>query len=226
MGNDCVYAVSLMSAIYEIRYTCEALVSNFTDHPAPPNRIEGKLIEYRRLRRSYAHYTDKVQGLHEKVDRQKKRASGASKRLESKLDRNRLKLSGAEEAHNDLGRSLLALIEEVTLHYWKDLVPLLHMMIQFSVSHTSDMATVMSKLEVVDVMLESISEEYGTSVAGRLEDLKPEPLPDSIQIPDAPSTPKVKGEGQEEKDQEEKGEDEVVIEEGISPCESQGLESV
>ena len=100
------------------------------------NRIEGRLIEYRRLRKHYAHYTEKVQGLHEKVDRKHaKKSPQRNTRLESKLDRNRLKLSGAEEAHNDFGRSLLDLIEEVTMYYWKDLVPLLHMVIKFNIHH-------------------------------------------------------------------------------------------
>eukprot|EP01083_Nonionella_stella_P135234 411375_1 len=65
--------------------------------------IEGRLIQFRQMRQKYAHYTGKVQGLHVKVDKKKeKRAAGAKSRLESKLDRNRIKLSGAEEVHNDV----------------------------------------------------------------------------------------------------------------------------
>jgi len=205
-----VYAKRYMEWIVGYLEEWETIVST---------RIEGRLIEYRKLRRSYAHYTDKVQGLHEKVVKQKaKKAAKASFRLESKMDRNRLKLSGAEEAHNDIGRSLLSLIEEVTVYYWKDLVPLLHMMIQFSINHSSDLATVMAKLEKTDAILKNISEQHGTSVTGRLADLKPEPVPENIKIQEGPITESIP-ENAKEKDEEKEDLDSLA-------SESQCLESV
>ncbi|KAL7539298.1 hypothetical protein ACHAXR_009169 [Thalassiosira sp. AJA248-18] len=170
-------------------------------------RIEGRLIEFHQMRRKYVHYTDKVHGLHGKVDKQKtKNAAGAKPRLENKLDRNRLKLSGAEEAHHDFGKSLLSLIEEVTHHYWKDFLPLLHMIIQFNINHSSDLATVMAKLEKTDASLRNISKEHGVSIAGRLEELKPE---ENLKV-----------------DEEKRDEMEEKGEEDSSGKGSQGLQSV
>ena len=124
--------------------------------------------------------------MHEKADKQKKNRGSPTHRLEEKLDRNRVKLSGAEEQHNDLGKNLLELIEEVTKHHWKDLVPLLHMMIQFSINHTADLSTIMAKLEKTDAILKDISEDHGTSVTGRLTELRPEPIPEDIKIQEVP----------------------------------------
>lgn len=138
-------------------------------------RVEGRLIEFRKMRSSYAHYVDKVQGLHQKADKQKARSkqvpAKASLGLSTKLERNVLKLSGAEEAHDDYGRSLLVYIEEVTTTYWKDFIPLLHMVMKFSINHSSDMASVMMKLEKIDAVLKN----NGIGVAGRLGELKSSP---------------------------------------------------
>ncbi len=139
------------------------------------NRIEGRLIEFRKMRSSYAHYVDKVAGLHEKADKQKAKSKqvpkAASPRLASKLERNVVKLSGAEEAHDDYGRSLLLYIDEVTTTYWKDFVPLLHMFMKFSMNGSSDTTVVMKRLEKVDAILKK--SEIG--VTGRLEALKTSP---------------------------------------------------
>mmetsp|Transcript_19534 Transcript_19534/g.41120 ORF Transcript_19534/g.41120 Transcript_19534/m.41120 type:complete len:381 (+) Transcript_19534:96-1238(+) len=138
-------------------------------------RIEGRLIEFRKMRSSYAHYVDKVAGLHEKADKQKAKSKQvpktASPRLANKLERNVVKLSGAEEAHDDYGRSLLLYIDEVTTTYWKDFVPLLHMFMKFSMNGASDTSVVMRRLEKVDAILKK--SEIG--VTGRLEALKSSP---------------------------------------------------
>ena len=172
------------------------------------SRIEGRLIQFRQMRQKYAHYTGKVQGLHVKVDKKKeKRAAGAKSRLESKLDRNRIKLSGAEEVHNDVGKSLVALIEEVTVNYWKDVVPLLHMTIQFKINHSSDLAAVMQKLKRTDATLKEVSEQHAISETGRLDYLKPEPIPESVNLDCVPE--------EEERDEKDS-----------SVAESEGLASV
>mmetsp|Transcript_17727 Transcript_17727/g.27729 ORF Transcript_17727/g.27729 Transcript_17727/m.27729 type:complete len:357 (+) Transcript_17727:3-1073(+) len=134
-------------------------------------RIEGKLFQFCQMRQVCAHYTDKVQGLSDKAGKKKK---GASSSLQDKLDRNRLKLSGAEEAHNEFGTVLLAFMEEVTLRYFKDFIPLLHMIIQLSIKHSVDVASVMIKLEETDSGLQHLCAEHGISIAGRLEELRPE----------------------------------------------------
>lgn len=128
------------------------------------------------------------------------------------MDRNIIKLSGAEEAHNDFGRSLLSLIEEVTGNYWKDLVPLLHLSIQFHINHSADLATVMAQLEKTDETLKNISKQHGVSVTGRLEELRPEVILENIKVVEAPQ--------KEEKNNEEKEH------EAGSAHESQSLESV
>ena len=128
------------------------------------------------MRQSYAHYVDKVQVLHEKTDKQKSRSkevpAKASPRMANKLERNVLKLSGAEEAHDDYGRSLLVYVDEVTTTYWKDILPLLHMIMQFHINHGSDLAAVMAKLEKTDALLTKIGEDHGVGVSGRLGELK------------------------------------------------------
>jgi len=134
-------------------------------------RIEGNLFQFRQMRQVYAHYTDKVQGLIDKVGKKKK---GASSSLQDKLERNRLKLSGAEEAHNEFGTVLLAFMEEVTLRYFKDFIALLHMIIQLSINHSADVASVMKKFEETDAGLQRLCAEHGISIAGRLEELRPE----------------------------------------------------
>jgi hypothetical protein len=133
-------------------------------------RIEGKLFQFYEMRKVYAHYTDKVKGLSEKASKKKR----ASSRLQDKLHRNRLKLGGTKEAHDEFGKGLLALMEEVTVHYFKDFIPLLHMIIRLSINHSSDVASVMKRLEDVDASLKEVCEEHGISVAGRLEELRPE----------------------------------------------------
>ena len=174
------------------------------------------------MRQTYAHYTDKVQGLQGRVDKQKtKKAAGASAGLEGKLDRNRLKLSGAEEVHNDFGRSLLTLMEEVTIHYWKDMVPLLHMIIKSNINHSSDLATVMKKLEKTDSILKDVCEEHGISVTGRLEYLRPEPITENIKVDEAPE----EGEKKEDKEEVDEAPDEGEKKEAKEEEDSSSSES-
>ena len=135
------------------------------------------------MQQRFVHYTGKVHRLSDSVVKQNAaRESGARPRLEGKLERNLAKLSGADEAHSDFGSTLLSLIEDVTHHYWRDMVPLLYMMIQFSISHSNDISTVLSKLEVVDATLQSIAEQHGVKISGRLRKLKPELPPETKKV--------------------------------------------
>ncbi|EED90903.1 predicted protein [Thalassiosira pseudonana CCMP1335] len=148
-------------------------------------RIEGRMIEFRKMRQDYSHYVNKTQVLHEKADKQKARSklipAKASPRLASKLDRNILKLSGAEEAHDDYGRSLLLYIELVTSTYWKDLIPLLNMLCEFYLASSSDYADIMAKLQTTDANLRKLAMDHGVGMGGRLQALKAK-RPESLVI--------------------------------------------
>ena len=142
-----------VNAVYAARYN-EWIIRYLEEWESiVSTRVEGKLIQFRKVRDTYVHYSDKVHGLHGQLDKHKAKDGSPKPRLEDKLERNRLKLSGAEEAHHDLARSLISLIEDVTEHYWKDMIPLLHMTIQFSINHSSDLAAVMARLEKTEVNL-------------------------------------------------------------------------
>ncbi|KAL9186271.1 hypothetical protein ACHAXT_005509 [Thalassiosira profunda] len=168
-----------VNAVYAARYK-EWIIRYLEEWESiVTTRVEGKLLQLRKVRDTYVHYSDKVHGLHGQLDKRKAKGSPPKPRLEDKLERNRLKLSGAEEAHHDLARSLISLIEDVTEHYWKDMIPLLHMTIQFSINHSSDLAAVMARLEKTEANLKNVCEQHELEVTGRLEDLKPEPIPEA-----------------------------------------------
>lgn len=79
----------------------------------------------------------------------------------------------------------------------------------------------MTRLDNTDAILQSISEQHGTSLNGRLKDLRPEPIPDDIKIQQVPSESVPESIKEKEEAKEEEKEDG-----GSSASESQGLKSV
>eukprot|EP00567_Pseudictyota_dubia_P013546 CAMPEP_0197449876 /NCGR_PEP_ID=MMETSP1175-20131217/23250_1 /TAXON_ID=1003142 /ORGANISM="Triceratium dubium, Strain CCMP147" /LENGTH=514 /DNA_ID=CAMNT_0042982137 /DNA_START=373 /DNA_END=1917 /DNA_ORIENTATION=- len=142
-------------------------------------RIQGRLLEFERMKSNLEHYVQKVDGLRSGIKKREGSNRKISPKASQRFDRNELKLGGAREAYDSYGESLLLLLEEVTDRAWRDCFPLLMRAMQFDVNFSSDQAKVFSALNETVERLEKLGVGREVDPDGRIRSLK-ESKPEEI----------------------------------------------
>ena len=163
------------------------------------SRVKARAIEFTRLKANLLHYQKKVQGLDESTEKARRQAeSTASKqpaptdtslrgmfnsmamtrsdstrnKLETQLDRNRLKLDGAREVFTMYGQSLILLIDEVVNRAWRDVLPVLLRSINLDMHQSKSIASIYAASEALASELELLGMEHAVYFQGRLKEVK------------------------------------------------------
>ena len=137
------------------------------------SRIQGRIMQFNKLRFDLNHYERKLDGLRTKKERENTRKkSQASPKASERFDRNELKLSGSREACDAYGESLLLLIDETTERAWRDFYPLLLRSMQFDINLSADQAGIFSGFDETMTILKAIGVEKGLNIEGRVKILK------------------------------------------------------
>jgi len=89
------------------------------------DKLDEEIREVKKLQQQRLHYESKVDGLRKKVNRIESKGKETPQEFIDKVNRNELKLKAAWEQHEQRSGELCVLLEEVTIHHWKDLYPLL-----------------------------------------------------------------------------------------------------
>lgn len=87
-------------------------------------KIESELAMVKKLQQDRLHYEKKVEGLRKKAVQAENKGKKLSTSQEDKLNRNEKKLKDAWQLHEQKAAEACFLIEQVTLHGWKDFYPL------------------------------------------------------------------------------------------------------
>lgn len=135
-------------------------------------RVQSRYYEYGKHRTSLNHYAAKVDALLGEQEKLRLKDRPMKPKQMEKLDRNRVKLTGARETHDDAGEALLMLMDEVVRRSWRDAFPLLRGSISFerefaAIAH-GHMGRLSESLEVLD----RVGEAESIATKGRLELLR------------------------------------------------------
>lgn len=87
-------------------------------------KIESELAMVKKLQQDRLHYEKKIEGLRKKAVQAENKGKKLSASQEDKLSRNEKKLKDAWQLHEQKAAEACFLIEQVTLHGWKDFYPL------------------------------------------------------------------------------------------------------
>ena len=100
------------------------------------------------------------------------RSDSTRNKLETQLDRNRLKLDGAREVFTMYGQSLILLIDEVVNRAWRDVLPVLLRSINLDMHQSKSIASIYAASEALASELELLGMEHAVYFQGRLKEVK------------------------------------------------------
>lgn len=168
-----------LTVLYSDQYSSNIIKYVEEWDKAASTRIHGRLLEFDRMKLNLEHYVQKVDGLRTGIKKRERRSRRVSPKASQRFDRNELKLSGAREAYDSYGESLLLFLEEVTERAWRDCFPLLMRAMQYDINFSADQARVFSSLNETVEMLEELGAAREVDPDGRirtLKDSKPEEI--------------------------------------------------
>jgi len=97
-------------------------------------RIESELEMVKKLQQYRLHYEKKIEGLRKKAVQADTKGKKLSTSQEDKLNRNEQKLKDAWQLHEQKAAEACFLMEQVTLHGWKDFYPLVKNIMKWEVN--------------------------------------------------------------------------------------------
>ena len=162
-------------------------------------RVHGLYTEYMKQRKNLQHYIKKVSVLHlsdvlvqidfsipstisqlEQLKREMEKLEKLSEEKEKpinpkkveKLDRNKVKLVGAREAHDKSGESLYLYLDEVANRSWRDVYPLLQRTMKFDQDVSAMQAKICIRLNGTAELLDLVGKNEAISATSRLQSLQ------------------------------------------------------
>ena len=139
------------------------------------SRVTTAIKESDRLRKELEHYENKVNRLYFDKQRVAKGGIGSDAYMlvYSKLERNEVKLSKAQEDYNAFSSMTIALVEEVTKACWKDLFPVMLKLMQFDAVRATEEKRLLRNLEFVsESIVKNIQRKYNLNTEKRINELK------------------------------------------------------
>jgi len=135
-------------------------------------RVQSRYYEYGKHRTSLNHYAAKVDALLGEQEKLRQKDRPMKPKQVDKLERNRVKLTGARETHDDAGEALLMLMDEVVRRSWRDAFPLLRGSIVFESEFAAITHGHLTRLGESLEVLDRVGQAESIATEGRLELLR------------------------------------------------------
>jgi len=135
-------------------------------------RVQARYFEYGKHRAGLNHYASKFDSLLSEEERLRARNRQMKPKQAEKLERNRVKLAGAHETHDNAGESLLMLMDEAVRRSWRDAFPLLRKSIGFECDFAGIASAHMAKLGRSLELLDVIGDRESIAADGRLDEIR------------------------------------------------------
>jgi hypothetical protein len=141
LDNESFYAVymdvSEQVNIYATNFESQALEYLIEWEHVATTRVDRGKAEVEQLRKTFLHYTQKVDKLRNQINKEEAKGKVIKDDKLEKLKRNEDKLEEASEEFEAAAAPLCYLIEEIVVHAYKDLYPLLRLLMKWDTDRST-----------------------------------------------------------------------------------------